>query len=109
VRDPGVQRVVEALLTVASPHLDLVLDPRTVGQVEHEIPQVGSPQPAHRHPVGQPDDALHEEYLVGVATVEERASWTFDDGYLVPRKKSIYDRSVDRRPLLEPVDGELSD
>jgi hypothetical protein len=27
----------------------------------------------------------------------------------VPRKKSIYDRSVDRRPLLEPVDGELSD
>ncbi len=46
-----VERVVPALDVLAAADLDLVVDPRPRGQLQHQVPQVGAPQPAQRHPV----------------------------------------------------------
>ena len=63
---------------------------------------------AHRHLLGQPDHALHEQHLVGVAAVQERAAGPLDDRHLVARQEPVDGLRVQRLAVPEPVDRQLA-
>ena len=105
VREPGVQRVVDPFAVAAARHLQLVLHPRALGQLEDGVPQVGAVQPAQPQVVGQPEDPVDEEHLVGLAPVQERAAGPLDDGDLMPRQEAVDGGRVERPAVAQPVDG----
>jgi hypothetical protein len=105
VRETGVQRVIDALALLAARDLKLVLDPRAVGQLQDDVPQVGAAQPPQRHALGQPKDLVHQVDLAGLAPVEEGAPGALDNRYLLPREEAVNDGRLDGPALPEPVDG----
>src|SRR5690348_9599068 len=107
VRDPRVQRIVEALPVVAADHLQLVLDPGPVRQLEHRVPQVGAAEPAQRQVVGQPERAVHDEHRVGLAAEQERAPRALHDRDLVPGQEPVDGDRQQRPPVPQPVDRQL--
>ena len=108
VGEMGIQRIVDALVLPVAPHLELVLDPGPVGQLEHDVPQVGAGDPAQRDAAGQSEDLMHQVNVIGLAAEQERAPGPLDDGNLVPGQETVDNGGVDRPSLPEPVDGELA-
>ena len=108
VRQLGVQGVVETLDVIAAAYLDLVVDARAFGHLEHEVPERRPSQPPHRESAGQAENPLRKVHLVRLAPKQEGAMAAFDDGNLVTGKEATHGRLVDHILLLELVDGEAT-
>ena len=106
VRQARVERVVEALVVLALADLDLVLDPRPLGQHGRDGPEVGLADPLERQGIRQTDDAVAHPHLVDVAPVEEGRALALDDRAPVALDEAVDRRAVERQSLAEAVDGE---
>ena len=88
--------------------LDLVVDPRSFGHLEHDVPQRGRGNSPHRQSTRQAENPLGEIYLIGLTPEEECAVAAFDDGDFATCKEIVHRRLVDQALLLELVDGEAT-
>src|SRR4029453_3615361 len=108
VRKLGVERVVKARKIISAPHFDLVVDARSFGDLEHDVPQRRPRHPPHRQSTRQTEDSLRKVYLVGLAAEEECNLAAFDDRDFAMCEEAVHRSFVNCVLLLEQVDGQTA-
>jgi hypothetical protein len=86
--------------------LDLIVDPRTLGHFEYDVPQRGPSYSSHRQSRRQADNSLREVNLLRLTAEEEGAVAAFHNGDFATCEELVHRRFVDPALLLQLIDSE---